>query len=156
MTNVTGKIGNNDVSILLGDITRTGVDAVIVPEFQSGASYGGVGGAVARSGALAGMEAYEQYVRTNGKQDFGTVILTPSGGGKSSQLLHVVSVGSGKQYEFDTVRTCIFKALEIAEQKGINSIAAPALGTGIIGDLTSKLKFPPRKSKNLNSGKQIA
>ena len=138
MSAVTGKILDNEVSVIIGDVTRTGADAIVVPEFQSCASYGGVGGAVARNGAEKGMQNFDAYVSQNGEQKFGTVVLTASGGGSSRALLHVVSVGSGENYEFDTVKSCMFNSLKVAEQNGITSIAAPALGTGIIGSLTAK------------------
>lgn len=134
----TGKISGNDVCVKMGDITQSCVDAIVVPEFKGGASYGGVGGSVARSGAIAGMQAYDTLVDDMGPQSFGTVLLTDSGGGKASKLLHIVSVGSGKDEEFNTIKTGFFNALEVAARNKVNSIAVPALGTGIIGQLTGE------------------
>jgi O-acetyl-ADP-ribose deacetylase (regulator of RNase III) len=135
---VNGQIGQNRTSIVLGDITESKVDALIVPQFTNDVSYGGVGGAVARSGALAGMQEYDRFIQQNGRQNYGTVLLSPSGSPKFSHLLHVVSVGSGEDKEFSTVQNGFFNALKLAEAHGLKSIAAPALGTGIIGDLTAK------------------
>ena len=78
---VSGKINGNDVSVKMGDITQSGVDAIIVRQFTSCGSYGGVGGAVARSGAEAGMSAYDDFILEAGEQKFGAVLLTESGGG---------------------------------------------------------------------------
>ncbi len=52
--------------------------------------------------------------------------------------MHVVSVGSGDDNEFNTIKTAAFNALKTAEENGIKSIAVPTLGTGIIGRLTGK------------------
>ncbi len=131
-------IQGTTVKIILGDITKVKCDAYVVPQFTSAASYGGVGGAVARSGGLKGLEAYDKFVQQKGEQPFGKILLTPSGGGNSKSLLHVVSVGSGEDNEFNTIQTAFYNVLKLAQEQGIQSIAAPALGTGMIGRLTDK------------------
>jgi len=138
MPAVKGSIGGNTINISLGDMTAVAADAYIVPEFNSAASFGGVGGAIARAGASAGLNDYQEYIDKNGEQPYGQVILTPSYGGQSQHLLHVVSVGSGGDKEFSTVQTSIFNALKVAEANGIKKIVIPALGTGIIGRLSDE------------------
>lgn len=133
----TSIVGNNKVMVALGDLTQTVADAYVVPQFHGAASFGGVGGAVARSGALKGLEAYEKAIDSNGPADFGTALITESGGGNSRFLLHVVSVGSQREDEYVTVRNGFHKALELAGENGLKTLAAPALGTGIIGQLTA-------------------
>jgi O-acetyl-ADP-ribose deacetylase len=132
------SIGDISVRIILGDITSIEVDAYVVPHFQSAASYGGVGGAVARAGGKTGIDEFDLYVGKQGTLDFGTVHITESGGGNSNYLINVVSVGSGFENEFRVVAETVYNALVEAQKTGIKSIAAPALGTGIIGALTSE------------------
>jgi len=136
MENYTDKINNATVSIALGDMTKLKADAFVVPEFASGSSYGGVGGAVANTGGHRGLEAYQKHIDQNGAMEFGSVLLTESGGGNAKYLLHAVSVGSEREEEFSVVQSAVFKALETAHEKGLKSLVAPALGTGIIGQLT--------------------
>jgi len=136
MENYTDKINQVTVSVALGDLTQLQVDAFVVPEFDNSASYGGVGGAVANAGGDRGLEKYQQHVSKNGTQEFGSILLTESGGGNAPYLLHAVSVGSEREEEFITVQSAIFNALETAHENGLSSVAAPALGTGIIGQLT--------------------
>lgn len=62
--------------------------------------------------------------------------MTPSGGGRAKYLLHTVSVGSGVNEEFDTVRKAVYSALAAADAQSLSIITTPALGTGIIGSLT--------------------
>jgi O-acetyl-ADP-ribose deacetylase (regulator of RNase III) len=138
MKSQKGQIGSNNVDVVLGDMTKIESDAYIVPQFTGAASYGGVGGAVARAGAEEGLAAYQRFIDQKGEQKFGQVVLTKSGGGRSSCLLHVVSVGSGEEDEFNTIQTAFFNALKVAESQGIESIASPAMGTGIIGSLTAE------------------
>ncbi len=135
---IKGDIAGNEVKIVMGDLTRAKVDALVAPEFAGGASFGGVGGAIARSGASAGLEKYDEIVNKKGEQKFGTVILTDSGGPGAPYLLHSVTVASGREKEFSTIQTAFYRALHTAQTAGLKSIASPALGTGIIGDLTDE------------------
>jgi O-acetyl-ADP-ribose deacetylase (regulator of RNase III) len=133
-----GKIGCNDIRIMMGDMTAVAADAYIVPEFPDAASYGGVGGAISRSGGKYGLEWYQRFVDQKGQQTYGQVVLTPSGGGNAPFHLHVVSVGSGSSNEFDVVQTGFYNALKVAEHYDLQQVAAPAMGTGVIGRLSSK------------------
>ena len=137
MENYTGTIGKNNVSVVLGDMTQIACDAYIVPQFDNCASYGGVGGAVARAGGKEGLDIYNALASKKPLR-FGQVVLTKSGGGRSKQLLHVVSVGSSDDLEFATVHNAFYAALMSAQGHKINTIVAPAMGTGIIGNLTAE------------------
>ena len=131
------QIGECKVTVQLGDMTRIPSDAYVVPEFQGGASYGGVGGAIYRSGGGAGLDEFEAMAQSEGPFSFGTVKLTKSGGGNSKFLLHAVTVGSGAEREFQVVHEGFLECLRQAQANGISEIVAPALGTGIIGDLNA-------------------
>jgi O-acetyl-ADP-ribose deacetylase (regulator of RNase III) len=131
-------IGNSCVKVIFGDLTKIRADAYVVPQFTTAASYGGVGGAIARSGALKGIEAYEAFVDGKGTLGFSSVLMTEAGGGNAKHLLHTVSVGSARADEFSTVRNGLLNALRTAAENGLTSIVAPAMGTGIIGKLTAE------------------
>lgn len=133
-----GAIGNAKVVVAFGDLTQIKADAYVVPQFATAASYGGVGGAIARSGALNGIKAFEEFVEARGILDFSSVVMTPSGGGNAKHLLHIASVGSPRADEFATVRNGFFNALHTAAENGLTSVVAPAMGTGIIGKLTAE------------------
>lgn len=133
------NIGNSEVSIHLGDMTQFEVDGFVVPQFNDCCSFGGVGGSVARNGAVEGMEAYESYTQ-QAESDiaYGKIVIVPSGGGNSQYLLHAVTVASGSENEFETIQNAIFNALKASEKNGLESVAMPAMGTGILGDLTDE------------------
>lgn len=143
-----GPAGNSQaVAIALGDMTRIPCDAYVVPHFNGAVSYGGVGAAVARSGAHAGLRVYEEYlermaqeVKREPLQNWGDVIITQSGGGLSTYLLNAVTVGSPDvNIEFETVVSGTQNALLSASQNRLQSVVMPALGTGIIGRLSDSL-----------------
>lgn len=131
-----GDISGQRVTIELANMTSKQCDAYIVPQISHMASAGGVGGAILRSGAKRGMNAYQTHIESTGALNFGDAYLTTSGGGNSRYLLHVASVDSKKDEQFSTVQKAVYNALLQAEKRGIKTIAAPALGTGALGTLT--------------------
>ena len=131
-------IGTIKTKVVAGDITSFSADAYVIPQFQNACSYGGVGGAVARSGGIRSLDLFQKFIDDNGRQNFGLVLLTAAGGGNAKFHLHVVSVGSSREDEFNTIQTAFFNVLSIAEKNGVKTIIAPAMGTGIIGKLTSE------------------
>jgi O-acetyl-ADP-ribose deacetylase (regulator of RNase III) len=137
-TEKSKDIGSVVVHLGLGDMTEATVDAYIVPQFQEGPSEGGVGGAICRAGGQLGViDEYEGIVqKAGGSVEFGKAFVTSSHGGNSRQLIHVASVGSGIEREYNVVNSSIYNALVGAKAANINSIVSPVLGTGIIGALT--------------------
>lgn len=132
------------VAVALGDMTAIPADAYVVPHWQGAASFDGVGEAIVNSGALSGLESYEQYLeklpkRENGepKQKWCDVKFTDSGGGLSTYLANVVTIGSS---DADTEKAIIAKATMrvLAKLQGCNrnSVVFPAMGTGDFGRLT--------------------
>lgn len=132
---IKGQYGEVKITVSAGDMTRVPADAYVVPQFKGGASDGGVGGAIYRSGAEKGMDEYDQAARSK-NMDFGDAMVTKSGGGNSTHLIHTVTVGSGANNEFNNVQSGIKNGLLQADAAGIKSVASPTLGTGIIGQLT--------------------
>jgi len=134
----SAKIGNITVKIISGDITREVVDAYLVPQFNKCASYGGVGGAISKAGGIKGLNAYHEYVMENGVLPFGRVHVTETGGGNAKLLLNTVSVGADKEEEYQVVHNCVYLACKCSSELGLKTVACPAMGTGIIGQLTDK------------------
>ncbi len=128
--------GNIEFAIADGDMTRVeGKGAAwVVPHFQGAVSYGGVGGAVLRAGGQRGLEALEPLIKS---MRFGDAVVTEAGNAKVGKLIQVVSVGSEKDEEYGVVKQAVKRALEVAEEAGIETVVFPALGTGIIGQLTA-------------------
>lgn len=133
-----GNIGSCRVTISPGDMTTRSADAYVVPQFRSCTSFGGVAGAIARSGAMSGLEAYGSILGSQGPQPFGKAVITASGGGSAKRLIHVVSVDSDVNEEFEIVSLAFYNALKVAERNGLGSVVAPAMGTGVLGRLTGE------------------
>lgn len=136
-----------NISLVLNDMTQIEADAYVVPHFNWAASFGGVGWAIVRGGALKWMEEYEQIIETEKQQEgkdirkfqkWSKATLTESGWWKSKFLIHVVSVASSAEEEFNVVSSSVSNALIEANRKWLETVIFPALGTGIIGNLTAK------------------
>lgn len=129
------KKSNFTAKVVAGNIATMVVDAIVVPEFDSCASYGGVGGAISRAGAKLGLDKYNQIAQSS-PLSYGDALITPSYGGTSKYLLHVATVGSSKEEAFAVTYKAVYKALQLAKEANIKTIAVPAIGNGIIGNLT--------------------
>ena len=132
------KIKNINVSVISADIAKLTADAVVVPEFQEAASYGGVGGALCINGYEEGLENYDCFLDNTPVPPFGEVIHTQSGGKKIPYMLHAVCIGAPREEAFQVTSTCVQKALALAQQHGYKKILMPALGTGILGCLADE------------------
>lgn len=129
------KIGKINVQVVSGNIATMPVDAIVVPQFTDCASYGGVGGAICRYGARAGIDEYNALAQKS-PFFYGDAVITPSHGGTSKYLIHVATVGETAKSSFTITCKAVFGALLMADDKGIKSLAVPAIGSGIIGHLT--------------------
>lgn len=133
------KLGGITVKVVEDDVTCQIADCIVVPEFRSGASFSGVGGACMRRGFQKGMEAFEMRAQAN-PFEFGDVFLTE--GGRDNTLLgHVVTVGAPQEQQFEIVYKAMYKLLGQCNQrpyKRCRKIVVPELGTGIIGSLTQE------------------
>lgn len=129
------KIKDIQAEVVNGNIATMDVDAVVVPQFASCASYGGVGGALARSGAESGLNEYDAYAQKH-PLALGNVFMSASGGGHCRYLLHVATVGCERDKAFAVTCAAVYQALELSDKAGLETIAVPAIGTGIIGTLT--------------------
>ena len=130
-------IGNLEVSIVDGDMTRLDhiADAWVIPHFYNAVSYGGVSAEVIRAGGESGIEEYAEYIKTH-DIPFGDVTVTKSGNARTKYFLHVVSANTSEVEALTVLRKAVINLFDSAERERINSIALPALGTGIIGTLS--------------------
>lgn len=130
------KIGNIDIVVKNGNIAEENADLIVVPEFNSSASGGGVGYAIINAGMQAGLDMYHKAAQ---KKPFncGDVMITTSGK-KGVKLAHVATVSAGAQEQPVAVVKAVFNTLKSANDKKLQHVAIPELGTGIIGNLTQE------------------
>jgi O-acetyl-ADP-ribose deacetylase (regulator of RNase III) len=122
-----------DIEVVLGDITRESVDAIVNAANLSLRGGGGVDGAIHRAAGpeLARAGAMLAPCRA------GDAKATPAFG-LAPRITHVIhTVGpvwrGGDGGEPETLASCYRRCLEVADELGAGSVAFPAISTGIYG-----------------------
>lgn len=122
-------IRNIEVEVVLGDITEMEVDAIVNAANNLFVMGGGVAGAVKRKGG----SIIEEEARQKGPKSVGDAVITSAGSLKAKYVIHAVTMKMDFITNEDIIRKATFNTLLLAQQKGIKSVAFPALGCGVGG-----------------------
>ena len=126
-------IGACRLELLQGDITRQQVDAVVNAANSELAGGGGVDGAMHRAGGPTLMtetrDKYPQGCPT------GSAVATSAGLLPAKFVLHAVGPvwRGGQEGEPDLLRSAFRTCLELAVEQHCDSVAFPAISTGVYG-----------------------
>jgi len=112
-----------------GDITDADVDAIVNAANTDLMLGAGVAGAIRRKG---GPRIQEECDRI-GPVPMGEAATTTGGNLRARYVIHAASMGLGGRTTADSLRASTRNSLRRAEEKGLKSIAFPAVGTGIAG-----------------------
>jgi len=128
---VETKINETLIVLACGDITEETTDAIVNAANERLAGGAGVDGAIHRAG---GPEIMAQC-RLIGGCAIGQAVITTGGNLRAKYVIHTVGpiYKGGTRGEALLLQSAYKKSLELAREKGLQSVSFPAISTGIYG-----------------------
>jgi len=126
---------NGRVTVKTGDITREHVDAIVNAANSSLMGGGGVDGAIHRAGGPEILEACKKVRRELFPEGLptGQAVATTAGKLPSKYVIHTVGPiwHGGSHDEEKLLGDCYRNSLRVAVEKGCETMAFPAISTGV-------------------------
>ena len=118
-----------------GDITRVAADAIVNAANSALAGGGGVQPAIHRAGGPEIMRDLDGIRRQTGHCSTGSAVATGAGRLRARYVFHAVGpvYRDGRHGEPELLASCYRKCLEMAEERGVRTMAFPAISTGVYG-----------------------
>jgi O-acetyl-ADP-ribose deacetylase (regulator of RNase III) len=127
--------GGKKLRLIVGDITRIPVDAIVNAANSGLRGGGGVDGAIHRAGGPAIMRELDEIRKNAGGCPTGSAVATGAGSLPAQFVFHAVGpiYRDGRHGEPEQLASCYNTCLELAERHGVRSISFPAISTGVYG-----------------------
>jgi O-acetyl-ADP-ribose deacetylase (regulator of RNase III) len=117
------------VTVLEGDITTRQVDAIVNAANNAFWMGSGVAGAIKSRGG----QQIERDAVAQGPVEPGESVVTGAGALAARHVIHAAVMGQDLETDGDLIARATASALARAAERGLASIAFPALGTGVGG-----------------------
>ncbi len=122
------------LELIEGDITTLDTDAIVNAANEYLAHGGGVAAAIARRGGPLIQRESDDWVRRHGPVPTGLAAITGGGNLPARYVIHAVGpVYDGPARSAPLLDSAVRAALRLADQHGLQSLALPAISTGIFG-----------------------
>ena len=122
------------IVVIQGDITNIQADAIVNAANTDLILGAGVAGAIRRKGG----ESIQEECRKIGSIPLGEAALTGGGSLKAKYVIHAAGMRLGGRVGEHSLKNATKNSLRRADEKGIKTIAFPAIGTGIGGFPTER------------------
>jgi O-acetyl-ADP-ribose deacetylase (regulator of RNase III) len=122
-------INETEILLIEGDITDLEVDAIVNAANTQLILGSGVAGAINEKG---GPSIQEECNRLGGTY-VGGAVMTGAGNLKAKKVIHAVGPRMGEGEEESKLRNATMNSLLLAEEHHLQSIALPAISTGVFG-----------------------
>ena len=121
------------VQLAEGDITEIEADAIVNAANSYLKHGGGVAAAIVRKGGWEIQEESDRYVKEHGPVPVGGVAVTGAGKLRAKYVIHAVGPRYGEERGDEKLASAIENSLRKAEELKLESIAIPAISTGVFG-----------------------
>lgn len=121
------NIGNAKLTIMQGDITQAGTEAIANSANDKLWMGSGVAGAIKKRGG----EEIELEAMKKGPIPIGEVAITGGGELDANYVIHAVVMGQDLKTSEEYVRNATINTLKAADEIPVTSLALPAFGTGV-------------------------
>ncbi len=136
------------VVVKVGDITKEAVDAIVNAANGTLMGGGGVDGAIHRAGGPEILQQCKEIRRTEYPDGLptGQAVITTAGRMAAKHVIHTVGpvFGSGGPDKAELLAACYANSLSLALQNNLQTIAFPAISTGVYG-------YPMREAAAVSS-----
>jgi len=123
------QIKDTLIHLKRGDITELEVDAIVHAANTRLILGGGVAGAIRKKGG----PKIQKECNKLGPVNLGEAVITTGGDLHAKYVIHAASMKLGGKTTAISLKESILNSLKVASENKINSIAFPAIGTGIAG-----------------------
>jgi O-acetyl-ADP-ribose deacetylase (regulator of RNase III) len=128
------QINRTMLELVEGDITQLDTDAIVNAANEYLAHGGGVAGVISRKGGPPIQRESNEWVRQHGPVRTGSAAITSGGNLKARYVIHAVGpVYDGTPRSAELLGSAVRAALQVADERGLKSVALPAISTGIFG-----------------------
>lgn len=123
------------LQVIQGDITTLNVDVIVNAANASLLGGGGVDGAIHRAAGPALLEACKKVRQQEGECSPGHAVITTAGDLPVKAVIHTVGPvwRGGEENEARILEDAYRNSLKLAEANGYETIAFPAISTGVYG-----------------------
>lgn len=122
-----------EIRLLRGDLTQSNADAIVNAANEKLQHGAGVAGAIVRKGGQIIQEESDAWVREHGVITHDQAAITSAGELACKAVIHVVGPRWGEGDEDRKLRNAVTAALEMVVNQHFNSVAFPAISTGVFG-----------------------
>lgn len=117
------------IKIIMGDITDFEGEAIVNAANTDLILGGGVAGAIRKKGG----ESIQKECSKIGKIPLGEAVVTTGGTLKAKYVIHAAAMGLNQKCTRESLKSAVLNSLKRCREKGIKSVAMPAIGMGIAG-----------------------
>lgn len=126
---------DRSITLLVGDITRQAVDAIVNAANSSLLGGGGVDGAIHRAGGPSILAECKKIRQHRGMLPPGRAVVTTGGALPARYVIHTVGPiwHGGRGGEPEILANCYRESMQRAEELKIATLAFPSISTGAFG-----------------------